>query len=117
MICCGLLRAGAAAVAIGATDLREITDIHRVLEHGFGRSVHRASDGAVLLRKYGVAGIAILRDDFTLSAYMLSVVAAETSWIVKVADVVRVGLPIHLHIGKHSALVDALYFVHGVADV
>src|SRR5512146_1499389 len=103
------LRAYASGVAIGAIDLGHVAEIDRVLKlHAFRRSLYFFS--ILRLRQQGVAGIAVLADDLAILAHVVAVMAAKTTLEIEVADIVRMGLPAHLHLRKDAAAEDALEF-------
>ena len=110
----GCLRADSAGVAVGAVDLRKISEIHRVLE---GR--HRIcgdAGRAFGLRHQGMALVAVFADHLAIGADVLSVVAAETSDGIVVSQVVGVGLPVQLHFRERGAAEDLLNLGHCVAN-
>ncbi len=102
-------------MAIAAIHSRHVAQIYGVSERESGSrsEVH----GAFLLAKQGVAGIAIFCDGFAFRTDVLTVVTSETTVGIKVPDVVWMGLPIHLHLGKGSAAVNALDFIDRIADL
>src|SRR5687768_7719687 len=61
-----------------------------------------------VLRQHGVTRAAVLGDRRAVGALVAVVVTAEAAGKVLVADVVGVGAPAHLHVGKHVAAVDLL---------
>jgi hypothetical protein len=63
-----------------------------------------------------MACIAIFGDDLTFRTDVLAVVAAEATVGIKVPDVVWMGLPVHLHLGKSRTAIDALDFIDCIAD-
>ena len=95
-------------------NLREIAEVHRVLELARrGRYLF----GGVLLREHGVAGIAVFWNDLAFGANVLSIVTAEASTGIKMPDIVRVRLPVQLHLRKSRALENSLHFVHCIPDI
>src|SRR5205823_3424315 len=95
------LGADPAAVAVVAADLGEIAEIDWMLEVDLlqGRSGH----ATFLLLGEGVASVAILADHFAILAYVLPIMAAETSAGVEMAEVVGMGLPVQLHFREGGA--------------
>src|ERR1019366_1922054 len=55
-------------------------------------------------------------DDLAVLAHVVAIVAAKTALIVHVPDVIGMGLPVHLHVGKKGGAVDALQFDDGTLD-
>ena len=100
------LRAHPAGVAVTAGDGGEIAQIHGVLErHTLGK------DRLVvpfLLTEHGMAGVAVLADDFAICTLVVAIVAAKTSGKVEVPDVVVVRAPIELHLRECGVLVEPL---------
>ena len=96
-------------MAVGAVDLREIADIHGMLKRGWERR------GG--LRHHGVTLVAVFADHASVSADVLAVMAAKTSRIVVVADIVGMCQPVQLHIRKSGAAVELLNFRDRIADL
>ncbi len=101
-----LLSCPAAAMAVGAVNGAQVADIYRVLERlvGDGRQLFLA----FFLRRQGVAGIAILADDFAVSADVVAVMATEASRSIEVTNVVGVRLPVDVHLGEERRAEDSL---------
>jgi hypothetical protein len=110
----GDLRADASGVAVGAVDLGPVSQINRMLKHGYGRSGQVGL--AFGFRHQGVALVAVFADDASIGADVLAIVAAEAAAEVIVAQVVGMGLPVQLHLWERGALEDLLHFGHGVAN-
>lgn len=126
-----------ARMAFNALEHRNITQIHRMLERfvrfvtilafviGEGAQIDRVLKWSGLRIVFGqsgrvvdhrVADIAVVRNDFTGIADVLAIVTAEAARKIKVADVVRVGLPVGLHLWEKVTLKDTLNFSHGAVD-
>src|SRR5689334_11230364 len=54
--------------------------------------------------------VAVIGDDLSVFAYVVAVVTTETTREIQMADIVRVRLPIRLHLRKEISLKDALHF-------
>src|SRR5664279_6627119 len=109
-----LLRPDASAVAIGAVHSGQVSNVNRVLE---SLSWHRRDLCATfLLIHHRMAGVAVFADHLAVLAHVVTIVAAETALIVHVPDVIGMGLPIHLHVGKEGGAIDALQFNHRTLD-
>ena len=59
-----------------------------------------------------MANIAVVADDFATTAHVLAVVTTKTTIEIKMADVVRVSLPVSLHFREEIGLEDSLDFSH-----
>ena len=85
----------------------ERSQVNRVLERTglnvFLRRRRRVVD-------YRVADVTVIGDNFAGAADVLTVVTAEAAGEIKMADVVRMGLPIRLHLGKKVSLKNTLNF-------
>ena len=111
----GALRARATGMTVGAIHLRQITDVYRMLELSwFGGDQF---DRAFLLAQDGMAGVAILGHNFAIRAHVLAVVAAEATHEIEVPEIIRMGLPIHLHFGKRCAPENCLHFPNRILNV
>src|SRR5512142_1919667 len=106
--CTDRLRPATAGVAIAAAYGRQVTEIYGVLE-GHAFRIQRSGD-SFLLAQDRVAGIAFLGNDLALGAHVLAIMTTETTGEVEVADVVVMGFPVQLHLGKSRAAIDALQF-------
>src|SRR5581483_10922613 len=104
-----------AGVAVGAVDLRKIANVDWMLEHLRVRAGD-AGGCAFRLRKHGVALVAIAADDASVSADMLAVMATEASAEVEMSEIIRMGLPVQLHLGESRALEDLLRLGDSVSD-
>src|SRR5581483_9505045 len=109
------LQAPSPVVAVAAAHLCQVADVHGMLK--WRPADRRARNRPLLLRKHGVAGIAILGHHLAFGANMLPVMAAEAAGKVEVANVVGVRLPVKLHFREGRAAVDALDFFYCVADL
>jgi len=74
--------------------------------HGVGLSLGRD----------GVAGVAVVGDEFPVGRLMLAVVAAAAAGEHEMTDVVRVLVPPCLHQRKEAACIDRLHLTDGVDD-
>ena len=83
---------------------------------GYSFRGQRSRD-SFLLAKDGVAGTAFLGYDLALGAYMLAVVATETTRKVEMPNVVIVSAPIELHLGESRAAINALQLGNSVANL
>ena len=63
--------------------------------------IHRVVD-------YRMTDVAVVRDDFAGVANVFAVVATEAAGEIKVTDVIRVGLPVGLHLGEEVGAKDSL---------
>ena len=59
-----------------------------------------------------MANIAVVADDFATTTHVLAVVTTKTTIEIKMADVVRVSLPVSLHFREEIGLEDSLDFSH-----
>lgn len=98
-----------AGVAVATRHRLQIADIHGMNESRCGSAGNNRLVGFGL-RQYGVACVATLGNDLAVGAYMLSVVAAETSGKVIMANIIGVRAPIDLHVGKDAGGVNVLDF-------
>ena len=94
-------------------ELCQLTQVNWMLIWPYLRVVLRFCGGVV---EYGVTNVAFVSDDVASFAYMLSVVTPETPGKVKVANIVRMSLPIYLHLGKGVRLKDPLDLSNAGAD-
>jgi len=105
----------AAGVAVAAGDLSQIANIDRVLKFVFFLGYY--ANRPFLLAENRMAGFAIFRNHLSVAAYVLAIVAAKASGEVKMANVIGMCLPIHLHFREHCALVDSLHLVNRVSNL
>src|SRR5689334_20861726 len=73
--------------------------------------------GIFALRQDRMAGVAIFRYDLAFRTHMLSVMTAEAAARIQMSNIVRMRLPVELHLRKSCALVNALRFLDGIANV
>src|SRR5581483_12520230 len=106
------LRTGPAGVTIAATHLGEVSDVHGVLKPLL--PLGENADSVFLLFQHGVAAVTVFRHRSAIRAEVLSIMAAEASIEIKMADVGGVGLPVQLHFRKSRAAEDTLRFVDRV---
>src|SRR5512141_2597438 len=93
----GNLRANSTGVAIRAVDLRQVSDVDRVLEL---RQVCGGDAGCTFrFRQHRVALITVAANDAAVGADVLAIMTAETSRRVEVAEIVGMRLPVQLHLG------------------
>lgn len=83
----------------------EVTQFNRMLEWprryvGGGRSGRIVNDR--------VTCVAIILDDFSVAADVVSIVTAKAALEIKMADIVRMSLPIGFHFRKKIGLIDSL---------
>ena len=102
------------AVAFGTVALSELVpDVNRMGEF----RNHRAGGNIFLfLADDRMAEIAILGDHLPVRRFVLAVMAAEAAGEIEVADVVRVGVPCDLHLGKEVPGVDLLHLLDRLLD-
>ncbi|MDT4954380.1 MAG: hypothetical protein QOJ02_2518, partial [Acidobacteriota bacterium] len=93
-------------MANSTLQFREVAQGNRVLKPS---RLYIGCDGCDLIQ-YRVTGVAVVADDLPGIALVLTVVAAETALRIEVAYVVRVSLPVGLHLREEIGLVDALDF-------
>ena len=124
-------------MALGALKLRYVAKIHRVLKCPVGlmaestlvvskraelnrmlerSSLHVCRSGAGRVVDHSMANVAVVPDNFAGATHVLAVMAAKASRRIKVADVVRMSLPVNLHLGKEISLIDTLDFSYGSFD-
>ena len=72
--------------------------------------------GALALGHERVALVTITAQNPAVRAYVLSVVTAEASAEIVMAQIVGMRLPVHLHLGEGGALENLLHFSNGVAN-
>src|SRR6266581_2234830 len=75
----------------------EVTQINRMLEWP-GRYVGGGRSGRIVNDR--VTGVAIILNDFSVAADVVSVVTAKAALKIEVADIVRMSLPISFHFRK-----------------
>ena len=63
-----------------------------------------------------VAEIAVFAENLSVRAHMFPLVTAEAAEIYGVADVVRMGTPVHFHLGKDVRLIDPLHLRDSLLD-
>src|ERR1043166_7287026 len=63
-----------------------------------------------------VADVAVVANYFAVLAHVLAVMATKAAGKIKMADVVRVRLPISLHLREKISLKDSLDLFHGRVD-
>ena len=100
-------------VTILAFVIGERAQIDRVLKWSSLRIVFGQSGRVV---DHRVADVAVVRNDFAGIADVLAIVTAEAAREIEVANVVRVSLPVCLHLRKKVSLKDTLNFSHGAFD-
>ena len=88
------------AFAIG-----EAAEIDRMLERSDSRVFFRRPRGIV---EHSVADVAVVADDLASVAHVLTIVTAEATGRVQMADIIRMRLPIRLHFREEVSLKDAL---------
>ena len=66
--------------------------------------------------KHRVADVAIVTDHFAGVALVLAIVTTETSGRLQVTDVIRMSLPVSLHLRKEVVLIDALNLFDGAVN-
>jgi hypothetical protein len=76
-----------------------------VFERAYARVFLRRSGG---IKNDGVTDLAIVADHLAGIAAMLAVVTTKTSIRPQMADVIRMSLPVSLHLGKEVDLIDPL---------
>src|SRR6185437_11031774 len=92
------LRPNSPGMAVAAIDCAYVAQVYRMFE---GRSFNsRGLRAALLLAENGVADSAILANHLPVRAHVLSVVAAKAAGKIEMPDVIRVGLPVNLHLRK-----------------
>ena len=69
-----------------------------------------------LLGDDGVAELAVFADHLPVPTHMFPFMTAKTAGVQGMPDVVRVGTPIHLHLGKDIGLIDPLNLRDGLFD-
>ena len=94
-------------VARFAFAVSEASKIDGMLKRAGSRIVFRRARGIV---DYRMADVAIIPDHFARVANMLTIMTAETSRRIKMADVIRMRLPICLHLREKVRLENALNF-------
>src|ERR1044071_3754219 len=90
-----------------------VAQVDRVLEQAVRRRDRLARERLVYGR---VTDGTFIPYHLSITAEVLAVMAAEAALRVVVADVVRMCLPVGLHLGKEIRAIDALYLGHGGAD-
>lgn len=102
-------------MAVGTSDLRQIADVDRMLEVGGGahNSAGRSSLG---LGHEGVALVAVAAHHSTVSADVLTVMAAEAPAVIEVAEIIEMRLPVQLHLRECGVFEDLLDFADSVAN-
>ncbi len=69
-------------------------------------------DVFLFLAEDGMAEIAVFGDNFSLGRLVLAIMAAETPRCVEMTDVVRIGIPGHLHFREEITAVNGLNFLN-----
>lgn len=93
-------------VAILTFVIRKRPQIDRVLEWS---GLHRGRQVLGIV-DYSVADVAVVRDDLAGVADVLAIMTTEAAREIEMPDVVRVSLPVGLHLRKEKSLKDALNF-------
>src|SRR3990172_11444050 len=68
------------------------------------------------LRNYCMAQIAIASDNITIIIYMFSIVAAKTTFIIKVRKMIRKTSPANIHTREIIPIIYSLYFFYSFLD-
>ena len=88
-----------------ALTVRKTSKINWMLERASSRILFGWSSRVV---EHRVADVAIIPDELACIANMLTIMAAKTARGIKMSDVIRVRLPISLHLRKEVGLKDTL---------
>ena len=96
-------------VASFAFAISQASEIDRMLEE-FGLQGRRRIRG---ISQDGVTDIAVVADHFARVANVLTIVTAETTREIEMTDVVWMGLPVGLHLGKEIGLIYTLGLTYG----
>src|SRR5215471_6651420 len=80
-------------------------------------SVGHQPRGALASGHERVALVTITGQNPAVGAYMLSIVTAEASAEVEMAQIVGMRLPVHLHLREGGALENLLHFSNGIANL
>ena len=99
-------------MTVAAVDLGHVSQVHWMLEAELLCRCGRYS--AFFLPKNRVASVTFFRHYFALRAYVLTIVAAETPVEVEVPNVIRMSLPIQLHLRERGPAKDVLQLIDRV---
>jgi len=100
-------------MTLAAFEPFDIAQVDGVLERPVVGGDRSAS---IRLTEDRVADIAVIPDKLARRAYVLPVMASEASLRIEVAYVIRVSLPVRLHLREIAGPVNPLDFVNGLLD-
>ena len=109
----GMLKGARPLMAVSALETRQRANIHRMLKSSLLHGQMRLPLGLI---EHDVADVTVFFQYLARIGDMFAVVAAEAAKVVEVADVVRMGPPVDVHLGEKIGLKDALHFLNRGVD-